>query len=159
MSTVKTVGFAVALLMGMAAADGAAQGDSKVRALTPGAKVRFQLPLPSVGQSVGTASEANAAGFRFQPAKGGTSQQVQFTDLRSLQVSTGTKRHWGAGFLYGFIGGAIWGQYPVGLGCGCDMDMETRIQAATVFGLMGAFAGTLIGGLAKSDRWATVPLH
>ena len=154
---VKTVGFAVALSMGLAAADSVAQGDSKVRALAPGAKVRFELPLPSVGQSVGTASEANAAGFRFQPVKGGESQQVQFTDLRSLQVSTGTKRHWGAGFLFGFIGGAILGQF-VSVG-GDELDMRARVQMATIVGFVGSLPGTLIGGLVKTDRWATIPLH
>ncbi|MEX2282452.1 MAG: hypothetical protein WEE89_08205 [Gemmatimonadota bacterium] len=129
-----------------------AQVDSKVQALSPGSKVRLELPLTSVGRSVGTASEASATGFLFQPAKSSTSQQVQFSDLKSLEVSTGTNQHFGAGFLIGLVGGAL-GGYVSG------SRSAMRDYGVAVFGVLGGLVGAIIGGQVKTDHWVTIPLH
>lgn len=145
------------MLLALPAAECVAQADARVRSLSPGARARIELPLPSAERSVGTASEANSAGFLFQPAKSSTSRQVQFSDLKSLEVSTGTKRHWIAGLLIGAVGGAVLG-YAVG-GPDGRSDLDPRPFVAVAFGVLGGLGGTIAGGLTKTDRWTTVPLH
>ena len=152
MSTVTAVSLAVVVFLGLPAVECVGQIDSKVQALSPGTRVRFELPLPSVGRSVGIASETGDAGFRFQPGNGGPIRQIQFSDLKSLEVSTGKNHHFGAGFLIGLVGGAA-GGYVFGRG------YDQRDYGVAILGVLGGLVGAVAGGQVTTDRRVTIPLR
>ena len=153
MAKMIAAGLIVAVLLVLPGGDGWAQ-DS---ALRQGATVRVAWSPPSAARSVGTATEIRPASFLFMPASGDSSQQVHFSGLKALDVSTGRKGHSVHGFLLGLVGGAALGYFLTSNNIGGDIDQ--RPVGALVFGVGGGLLGAVIGSHVKTDRWATVVIR
>lgn len=151
------VALVAVVLLARPAAECAAQTDSARQSLTNGARVRLQWSVPGVRRAVGNVVEVRPVGFLFQPADGADHQQVEFSALSMLEVSTGSRRNSGAGFLIGFFSGVMAG-VVVASGQEWD-DIDPRPITAAAFGLGGGLLGAIIGRQIKTDRWAQVTIR
>ena len=80
---------------------------------------------------------------------------IQRDSVERLDLSLGTKRNAGKGFLFGVpvgvaIGGAVWCNEE------SPCDTKERTDAMVLFGFMYGVTGALVGLLIKTERWQEV---
>jgi len=121
-----------------------------------GSKIRvtwIDAARPSV---VGQFYQATADTLRFIPARASVPLATGLTDIRSVEVSAGTRSHTLQGALFG---GLVTGLAFFGLAAatpGQDQGVGFAAGVGAVCALLGAAVGGLLGSLYHSDAW--VPL-
>ena len=155
--------FVLVLLMAMPA-PAASQQDLP----TPGSTVRFVAPAHFAGHFLGRLVTLTRDSITVEYAGGLEPVTVPLTGVTSLDVSTGTRSHIGAGVGIGVAAGLVLG---AGIGAliaprgdlGDPLDEpcpSCGAQIGIILGVpSGALLGAIVGAAARTPRWRAVSLE
>ncbi len=137
--------------------------------LSAGTRVRVTAPGNDLDQHVTTIMEVR--GDSIVVGVRNSSLAIGLADVTELEISTGKRRHFWRGAAFGLGIGAVTGLVvgavtyeecvPDGF-LSCFMAPKSASASAAegglVLGSIGLLAGAVIGGLKRTDRWASVKL-
>ncbi len=162
------LGVATVVLSAFALTASTARAQSTVplplASLSEGARVRITAVhgaagLPSDAAFIGTVQRVTADSVSFV-AQTSAPITLALSQIETLQAAIGVRRYGkrglGIGLATGVLGGGLFG-YATGDGYFFTKD-EAMLFGATVFGVLGAAAGGLIGLSITGDAWRPVAL-
>ena len=138
----------------------AVAGDASLQPVT-GARVRFKVVGGHrlTGEVVGVLPDALMVRIEApqEPVR-----RLDLSRLERLELSQGRRRHAGAGFVIGFIPGALLGGFWGVFACfdaerPCDATGEVLLGGLIV-GTVTGLVGALMGWAMQTDRWQAVHL-
>jgi len=125
--------------------------------VSPGTRVRIVAPSVARDQLVGTIRATGKDTLVLDVADRASPFALPFARVETLEVSRGRHSHTLQGLGVGFLIGAVVGA-AAGSSCEGDWVCPGPAGGALVLGVVAAVPGAVIGALARSERWESVPL-
>jgi hypothetical protein len=126
--------------------------------LQVGARARILEPVSDSRYAFIKVASANPDSLRYSLDESASTKSLAWHQIRKMDVSVGSHRHFWRGLGLGLVTGALGGLYLAGEGTHGEMRSLAEAMSTVGGGLAGALLGGVLGYTWRSENWMPVAL-